>query len=162
MAFGSKDARGIYKFGEDDTETSFSALLNKGMNAVSDATKFFSGTPAQRDALTPAPAGAQWQDTDTSGRLWKGVSGVWVILEGTQRGRAAVKAGAAASTNYTVTVTFPKAFASAPTVVACADSGSTVGSMIVAVGTITTTNFKLSMSANLAINLNARWIAVGS
>lgn len=82
MAFGTKDARGIYQFGEDDAEATFSQLLNKGMQSVSDATKYFSGTPAERAALTPAPEGAYWQDTDTLGRSWRGVGGAWVRQSG--------------------------------------------------------------------------------
>lgn len=78
MAFGSLDARGIWKYGEDDTETTFSALLNKGMTSVSDAVKYFSGTAAQRAALVPPPAGAIWKDTDGSKRLWSvGPDGNW-------------------------------------------------------------------------------------
>lgn len=77
MAFGTKDARGIYQFGEDDAEATFSQLLNKGMQSVSDATKYFSGTPAQRAAMNPAPDGARWKDTDTAGLEWIGVAGAW-------------------------------------------------------------------------------------
>ena len=78
MAFGSKNARGIYLYGEDDNELNHSALLNKLGQTVSDATKYFSGTPAQRALLTPAPEGATWKDTDAAGRVWKGKAGVWV------------------------------------------------------------------------------------
>ena len=78
MAFGAKDARGIFQFGEDDAEATFSQLLNLGMQSVSDATRYFSGTPAQRAALIPAPDGAIWQDTDTAGVAWRGVGGAWL------------------------------------------------------------------------------------
>lgn len=37
MATGSLDANGIWIFGEDDSEPTFSGLLNKGMDSVSDA-----------------------------------------------------------------------------------------------------------------------------
>lgn len=77
MAFGSLDARGIWKYGEDDTEATFSALLNKGMTSVSDATKIFSGTATERAALTP-PEGAIWVDTDSDRRIWEGRGGAWV------------------------------------------------------------------------------------
>lgn len=80
MAFGARDARGIYQFGEDDAESTFSALLNIGMDSVSDATKYFSGTPAQRALLTPAPDGGVWVDTDTAGRIWRGIGGAWVQM----------------------------------------------------------------------------------
>lgn len=80
MAFGTKDARGIYQFGEDDAEATFSQLLNKGMESVSDATKFFSGTPAERAALSPAPEGAYWQDTDSARRVWRSEGGAWKQL----------------------------------------------------------------------------------
>lgn len=82
MAFGSKNARGIYLYGEDDNEANHSTLLNKGQQSVSDATKYFSGTPAQRALLTPAPAGATWMDTDAAGRIWYGKGGVWVSATG--------------------------------------------------------------------------------
>jgi hypothetical protein len=36
MATGSFDANGIWLYGEDDSEATFSALLNKGMSSVSD------------------------------------------------------------------------------------------------------------------------------
>lgn len=84
MAFGSKDAKGIYQYGEDDNEVNHSTLLNKLATSVSDATKHFSGTPAQRTALTPAPDGAFWVDTDTTGRAWRGIGGDWEPL-GTDR-----------------------------------------------------------------------------
>lgn len=80
MAFGSKNARGIYLYGEDDNATNHSTLLNMLGQSVSDATKHFSGTPAQRAALTPAPEGAFWVDTDTAGRVWRGRGGTWEAL----------------------------------------------------------------------------------
>ncbi len=80
MAFGAKDSRGIYQFGEDDAEATFSQLLNLGMESVSDATKFFSGTPAERASLDPAPDGAWWEDTDSARRLWRGRNGAWEIV----------------------------------------------------------------------------------
>ena len=83
MAFGNKDSRGIYLYGEDDNETNHSTLLNKGQKSVSDAMKYFSGTPAQRAALDPAPAGAMWKDTDAAGRLWSATpGGKWRRHEG--------------------------------------------------------------------------------
>lgn len=75
------DSRGIHQFIEADTSPTFSGLLNKLAGSVSTATKSFSGTPAQRAALDPAPEGARWRDTDAARREWVGVGGVWVIDE---------------------------------------------------------------------------------
>ena len=93
MALGSKTSRGIYLYGEDDTEASFSALLNKGMESVHDAARCFAGTPVQRAALNPAPDGATWQDTNSEARRWVGIGGGWSQIAGPLRKTAMSTAG---------------------------------------------------------------------
>lgn len=80
MAFGSKDTKGIYKFGEDDLKTTFSELLNTGMDSVSDAARSFSGTAAQRAAFLDAAPGSIWQDTNGTKQLWRWLDGSWNLI----------------------------------------------------------------------------------
>ncbi len=160
MAFGTKDARGIYQFGEDDAEATFSQMLNKGMQSVSDATKYFSGTPAQRAALAPAPAGAIWVDTDSAGRVWRVAGGVW-CPEKVGVNNVTVKAAAAANTPYSLTITFPAPFDATPTVVATPYSTSIVGSPAIVVRNVSATGFVVEMAHNLGTrDLACNWLAV--
>lgn len=75
-----KNNKGIYIYTETDDAPTFSELINLGFQSASDTLKHFSGTPAQRYLLDPAPEGAFWVDTDPPGRVWRGIGGVWVPL----------------------------------------------------------------------------------
>lgn len=80
---GAKDLKGIWKYDETDDEATFSELLNIGQDSISDALAYFAGPPISREALTPAPAGAMWKDTDALGRVWSaGPTGAWRRHEG--------------------------------------------------------------------------------
>lgn len=102
MALGTKSKRGIYRFGEDDSESSFSELLNLGMNSVHDAIRAFSGTPAERALLTEADValGSTWTDTDSAARIWRMTIDGWAEIRpgrhysGTNAERAAFAAPA--------------------------------------------------------------------
>lgn len=78
MAFGALDARGIYHFGEDDTEANFSSLMNLLSDSVSGAMKFYAGTLAERDAFADPPPGAIWQESQGAYRRWVYRGEAWV------------------------------------------------------------------------------------
>src|SRR5690606_16769901 len=82
MALGTKSKRGIYRFGEDDSQSSFSELLNLGMDSVHDAIRAFSGTPAERALLTQADValGSTWTDTDSAARIWRMTATGWAEI----------------------------------------------------------------------------------
>lgn len=84
MAFGTTSKRGIYRYGEDDADTTFSELLNRGMDSVHDAQRCYSGTPAQRAALTLSDVaiGSIWQDTDTTAYMWRMTATGWLRISG--------------------------------------------------------------------------------
>jgi hypothetical protein len=82
-------------------------------------------------------------------------------LNGIQGGTALITISASAT--GTVTVTFPRAFASAPVVVANHAGGG--GTYFVNVGSITATNFVLTgahrAGTATSVSLAATWIAMG-
>lgn len=114
------------------------------------------GTTSQMSMLTSAPDGARFYNTtDTSEYVRAG--GIWSPVM--QAAETLIKSGAAANTEYSVTVTFDKPFGRVPAVVATTGSADLVGSQVVAVANATATGFKLTGKSTVARNLWATWIA---
>ncbi len=88
---GHVNTAGVYVYDETDDEATFSDLLNLQTDAVTVGKAAFRGPAAARAALTPAPPGATWQDTDGSKLLWSPApDGTWRR----HAGRTAVPLGA--------------------------------------------------------------------
>ncbi|MBL5972428.1 MAG: hypothetical protein D3X82_01260 [Candidatus Leucobacter sulfamidivorax] len=114
---GQLDTTGTYRYDEDDDEVEFSDLLNLAQAAESNARAFFHGTGAQRAALDPAPAGAYWQDTDGTRRLWSTApDGTWRRHEGAVSAAAGALAAAGGIYGRTVTFDLPTVIAANETI----------------------------------------------
>ena len=151
MATGSLDANGIWLYGEDDSEPTSSALLNKLGNSISD--KFDGGLPVANGGTGATTAADAKTNLGVQQRISAGIT--------TGNATAAGNSGGLYWSALT-TVTFPVGrFSAAPIVTTTTDGAGSVTWPTLG-GTPTTTNFiffNIRVGSNPGA-LNVHWHAI--